>query len=283
VRLRLRLARGSGRVAVEIDVDNTARDHRLRAHVRAPFAASRFEVESAFEVAQRPIAPAPDAFGSPRPAEFPIGATPQRSFAGVADGRHALCVANRGCAEVEAVPEPDGTTSLALTVLRAVGWLSRGDLRLRPQHAGPAVETPGAQVPGPHRVELAFWLHEDADPERSADAHRFAAPAFVFAAEGAPDAALADGARLLEVDDPAIVVSAIEPRASSAPLIRIYNAAPTPRSVTLRWCAPGARRLEPVDLAGRPTLLAGFEPEAGARARLALRPWQIVSLTPRAD
>ena len=109
VRLRLRLSRGLPRVAVQIDLDNTARDHRLRAHVRAPFAASRFEVESAFEIARRPIAPGPASFGSEHPSEFPIGATPQRGFATLADGSRALTVANRGCAEVEAVPEADGT------------------------------------------------------------------------------------------------------------------------------------------------------------------------------
>ena len=184
VRLRLRLSRGLPRVAVEIDLDNTARDHRLRAHVRAPFSASRFEVESAFEIATRPIAPEPASFGSEHPAEFPIGATPQRGFATIAEGSRALTVANRGCAEVEAVREAEGSTSLALTLLRAVGWLSRGDLALRRVHAGPALETPGAQGLGPHRVEFGFWLHADGDPQRGADAHRFGAPAWLFAVRG---------------------------------------------------------------------------------------------------
>jgi len=279
VRVQLRLSRGLARVAVQIDLDNTARDHRLRVHVRAPFTAARCEVESAFEIARRPIAPGPGDFGSERPSEFPIGATPQRGFATLGDGKLGLTVANRGCAEVEAVPETGGTTSLALTLLRAVGWLSRGDLALRPMHAGPALETPGAQVPGPHRVELGFWLHVDGDPERGADAHRFAAPAWLFAAEGGPDALLQDGARLLEVDDPAIVVSAIEPRAESTPLIRLYNASDAARRVTLRWRAPGAQRLAPVDLTGRATALEGFVAGESASATLALRPWQIVSLT----
>ncbi|HEY8155905.1 MAG TPA: hypothetical protein VII72_17375 [Myxococcota bacterium] len=278
-RVQLRLSRGIPRVAVQIDVDNTARDHRLRAHVRAPFTASRFEVESAFEVALRPIAPDPASFGSAHPSEFPIGATPQRGFATLADGTRAFSVANRGCAEVEAVPEAGGGTSLALTLLRAVGWLSRGDLALRPIHAGPALETPGAQVPGPQRVEFAFWLHADGDPERVAEAHRFGAPAWIFAAEGGPDAPLRDGARLLEIDDPALVVSAIEPRRESTPLIRLYNASDAPRRVSLRWRGPGARRLEPVDLTGSATRLEGFVAGEGASATLALRPWQIVNLT----
>lgn len=281
VRLQLRLARGLPRVAVQIDVDNTAQDHRLRVHVRAPFQASRCEVESAFEVARRPIAPAPGDFGSERPAEFPIGACPQRGFATLADGRQGFTVASRGCAEVEAVPEENQTTSLALTLLRAVGWLSRGDLALRPMHAGPALATPGAQVPGPHRVEFGFWLHADGDAQRTADAQRFGAPAWLFGADTGSHAPLRDGVRLLEIDDPAVVVSAIEPRAESTPLIRLYNASDAPRRVALRWCGPGAETLEPVDLMGRTTALTGFVAGANASAMLALRPWQIVNFSPR--
>ncbi|HSJ99163.1 MAG TPA: hypothetical protein VLC53_18955, partial [Myxococcota bacterium] len=81
VRLELRLLAGLDRVDVEAALDNAACDQRLRLHVRAPFAAARFEVESAFEVAERPIAPGPDAFGAARPSELPVGAGPQRRFA----------------------------------------------------------------------------------------------------------------------------------------------------------------------------------------------------------
>jgi hypothetical protein len=130
-------------------------------------------------------------------------------------------------------------------------------------------------------LEFGFWLHADGDPERGADAHRFGAPAWLFAAEGGADAPLRDGVRLLEIDDPAVVVSAIEPRTESTPLIRLYNASGAARRVALRWRGPGASRLEPVDLAGSPTRLEGCVPGEGASATLALRPWQIVNLTTR--
>jgi hypothetical protein len=154
-------------------------------------------------------------------------------------------------------------------------------------------------------VELAFWLHADGDPQRAAEAHRFGAPGWLFPAEGEPDAPLRDGARLLSLDDPAVLVSAIEPRLAnearsepkasegggagyagavparleSTPLIRLYNASAAPRSVRVRWGGPGARGLSPVDLAGNATRLDGFAPGEGASATLALRPWQIASLT----
>jgi hypothetical protein len=279
-RVELRLAAGLDRVDWVVDVDNGARDHRLRAVVRAPFRATRLDVESAFEVVRRPIAPEPSDFGSERPAEFPIGATPQRSFATLVGDGLALTLANRGCAEVEALVEEDGSSSLAVTALRAVGWLSREDLSLRPGPAGPALETPGAQVPGRHRMELAWRLHAPEDPLRTAEAHRFAFPPLAFAGERSDAAVLEDGARLLEVDDPAVAVSAIEPRVDSEPIVRLVNVSPDARRVRVRWNGPGATRLRAVDLAGRPTEEAGLEPGPGASATLALRPWQLVALRP---
>jgi alpha-mannosidase len=279
-RIILRLWEGLDRVDVDVEFENTACDHRLRAHLRAPFAAGSFEVESAFEVAQRPIAPEADTFGSARPAEFPIGATPQRAFATLCAGGQGFSVANRGCAEVEAVGEADGTTSLAVTLLRAVGWLSRDDLALRPVHAGPAIATPGAQVPGRHRAELCFRLHAAGEPARALEAQRFASPALLFAG-GSGAGPLGDGARLLEVDDPEVVVSAVEPRRAQGAAIRLYNASPRPRRVRVRWNGAAGPDLRAVDLAGRPDERVRLASEADGAVRLELRAWQLVALRSR--
>jgi hypothetical protein len=181
---------------------------------------------------------------------------------------------------VEALVEEDGSSSLAVTALRAVGWLSREDLSLRPGPAGPPLETPGAQVPGRHRIELAWRLHAPDDPTRTAEAHRFAFPPLAFAGESSDAAVLEDGARLLEVDDPAVAVSAIEPRADGEPIVRLVNVSPDARRVRISWNGPGATGLRAVDLAGRPTEEPGLEPGPGASATLALRPWQLVALRP---
>jgi len=282
IALELRLAAGLERLDVALTIDNTARDHRLRLHCRAPFASQRFEVESAFEIAERPIEPPPDAFGSPRPAEFPIGAVPQRSFATLL-GRSglALTVANRGVAEVEAVSEADGRGALALTVLRAVGWLSRADLRSRPGPAGPGLPTPGAQGFGRHRIEISLRLHRDDDPRRTAEAHGFAFPPLAF--PGVEDAAgaIVDGARLVAVDDPQVLVSAIEPCGDGDAELRLVNASGDARSVRVAWGAP-TRSLRIVDLAGRDGGTPSFEPESANAGSMDLGPWQIVTVRTRA-
>ena len=271
VRIEIGLFAGIDRVDLRADVDNTASDHRLRLHVQMPFDASRFAVESAFELATRPIAPAPDAFGSDRPSEFPDGATPQRRFALLEAGDLACALANRGSSEVEALPEGQGT-ALAVTLVRAVGWLSRDDLARRPVHAGPPLATPGAQCPGRHVAELALFVGRRGDPELSASALRFADPPLLFAA-GAASGRLRDGARLLECDDPSLWLCALEPREGGVAWVRVLNASDAPRNVKLRWNGGGA--LAPIDLRGRADPAAGA---SGASRTLALRPWQIASL-----
>jgi hypothetical protein len=278
-RLRIGLAAGLDCVDVDLSFDNRAKDHRLRLHVRAGLPALRFEVESAFEVARRPIAPARDAFGSSMPAERPTGATPQRAFATLSSGRDALTVANRGNAEVEAVPEADGTASLAVTVVRAVGWLSRADLAARPGHAGPPLETPAAQCPGSHRCELSIRMHADGDPQRIAHAHRHAARALLFAGAGAAAGPPGADARLLEVDDPEVVVSAVEPRAEGGPEIRLLNASARPRSARVRWNGRGVA-LERIDLRGRALPGGALVRAADGSIVLDLRPWEIAALRP---
>lgn len=277
-RLELRLAAGLDRLEVRVRVENTVRDHRLRLHARAPFAAQRLRVESAFEIVERPIAPPPDAFGPGLPAERPVGSGPQRRFASLDDGRLAFTVANRGVAEVEARPESDGSTSLALTLLRAVGWLSRDDLTLRPNPAGPPLAVPGAQVPGIHEAEFSLRLHRLDDPRHVVEALAFADPALALAGAGSSEAPLRDGARLVEVDDPAVVVSAVEPRPDGGIALRVCNLSEQARRVGVRWGASLPGGLEAVGLDDRPDPRVAVAPHAVGGVWLTLHPWQIVTL-----
>jgi alpha-mannosidase len=195
----------------------------------------------------------------------------------VDDGRRTLTVANRGLAEVEAIEDGQGT-SLAVTLLRAVGWLSRSDLALRPGDAGPPLPTPGAQVPGPHRAELSLRLDDTGAAAPSAHAHRFAYPPLAVVGGAGPAAPVRDGDSLVAVSDPLVLLTAIEPRAGGAAIVRGYNASSEPRRVRVRWLADPGRRLEPIDLAeSHPR-----GPVADEEVELELRPWEIFNLRVRA-
>ena len=148
---------GVGRVDVHTEVDNKARDHRLRVHFAAPIVVDDADHDSHFDVVRRPVGvpeKGEDWVEDPRPE------VPQRAFTDISDGQVGLTIANRGLPEVEVLPGTDGsTTEIALTLLRCVGWLSRDDMPVRQGHAGPAYETPGAQVPGRWSFDYSIIPH----------------------------------------------------------------------------------------------------------------------------
>src|SRR5205823_682723 len=144
----------------------------------------------------------------------------------------------RGLLEHEVVREADGrSTAVALTLVRAVGWLSRGDLSVIDHAAGPMVPTPLAQEPGAHRFEYAVVLHAGdwVAGEVHAEARRFAAPAIdvrprlATEGRGGPPA----GRALVEVSPSQVVLSAIHPSASGRGLIaRVLNASASATEAT---------------------------------------------------
>ena len=150
---RYRLLPGSPRVEIHTQINNTAQDHRLRAHFPAPFKVEAADYEGHFEVVRRPTALPPH---DPTWAEQPRPEQPQRAFTSIQGRQAGLVVANRGLPEVEVLYAPDGNTEVALTLLRCTGWLSRDDLTNRKGHAGPGLPTPGAQMPGVWEFDYAI-------------------------------------------------------------------------------------------------------------------------------
>src|SRR3972149_2259201 len=71
---------------------------------------------------------------------------------------------------------PRGGVTIALTLLRCVGWLARFDFPSRKGPAGPILATPGAQCPGRHVFDYAIIPHAGGWQRSYAEAHRFAAP-----------------------------------------------------------------------------------------------------------
>lgn len=75
-----------------------------------------------------------------------------------------------GLAEYESLD--DG--AVAVTLVRAVGQLSRSDLPERPGHAGWPAATPGAQSRGPFAARLALSLHGPDSPAQRDEIERLA-------------------------------------------------------------------------------------------------------------
>ncbi|MEO8457962.1 MAG: glycoside hydrolase family 38 C-terminal domain-containing protein, partial [Chloroflexota bacterium] len=170
---RVRLYPGVARVDIETIVDNESEDHRLRALFPSGVATERSFSEQHFGAVERPVG-LPD--HDDTWFEQPVATQPQKTFTDVSDGERGLMLANRGLPEYEVITEADGTTTLALTLLRCVSWLSREDLRSRRGHAGPGMYTPGAQMIGRWTYEYSLIPHAGRWEQAFTEAHRFARP-----------------------------------------------------------------------------------------------------------
>ncbi len=154
VETTLELRAGDDLLWVTVELDNVCRDHRLRSWFALPEPATVSRAECAFAIVERGL------FAEGGPNEVGLATFPSRRF--VSAG--GLTVVHEGLPEYELVdlrPGDDGRPrahALALTLLRCTGVISRGPMTMRPLPAGPPVATPGAQMPGPQRMEYAVHV-----------------------------------------------------------------------------------------------------------------------------
>jgi hypothetical protein len=243
-------------VRVHHELDNQCRDHRLRAHFPLPATVSGSDAECAFAVVRRDLS----AEGGAHEVGLPT--FPSRRFVDCSDGTAGLAVVHDGLLEYEVV---DGGRELALTLLRATGYLSRSEPALRPNPAGPTDPVDGAQVLGRQVADYALVVH--AGDWRAASlpelADRFSVP--VQRVRARPGPGRAAHGRMLRVDG--ADVSAVL-RDRHALVVRVVRTAADPGPVEIEHDGAPARGWV-VDLRGRP--VAPFE------GRVELRPWEIAT------
>jgi len=139
-------------IRVRSEFVNPSRDHRLRVHLPLPDPTSSSEAECAFTTVHRGLT------AEGRPDELGIPTFPARRF--VRAG--GLTVVHEGVTEYELVDIEGPAESshavartLALTVLRSTGMLSRLGMTNRPFPAGPLTPVDGLQLIG-RPVELCY-------------------------------------------------------------------------------------------------------------------------------
>ena len=167
------LTAGERRVDFATSLVNHMDDHRLRALVHFPRHAEQLDVEHGLAVVGRPFDTA-RALGAEVERAAPTGNIISSSISPTA---RRVALMSRGLPEHEAIRDRD-ETRLALTLLRSVGWLSRGDLSVIDHAAGPMLQTPNAQERGSHHFEYAILLHAGdwRTGEVLAEARRYASP-----------------------------------------------------------------------------------------------------------
>ena len=258
IRTTVELHADDGVVRVRTELVNRARDHRLRVHLPIPRRADRSVAECAFGVVTRPLS----AEGGPN--EWGVPTYPSRRFVQAGD----LSVTHVGLCEYELVDldgDADAPTTtageLALTLVRATGWLSRGPMPSRPLPAGPEDRLEGAQALKPLTLSYALCVGPATPADGCALAEHVASPLHLVHAEGGGD--LDAAGTWLQVQG--VEVDAVLRDPDGALVVRAHEM----DGVAGRLEVPG-RTGQVVDLRGRP--VETFE------GSLELRPHQIVTL-----
>ena len=266
---------GLDRVDFVADVANRSRDHRLRAALRTPVTAADAVHDTSFGVIRRPLAPS-----EPRGTEDIYPTVPHRTFTAVEGAEFSAALACRGILEVEARPELAGETTILLTLLRCVGWLSRSDLATRRGGAGPELETPDAQELGAHRFEFAVATFRGSylESDLLQRVETYTSPPRIFSGRrNDHDAA----AMLLSCNNSRVIFSTARPLArTNSYKVRVYSASPLPEVARFTFCASGRARL--VDLAGRPVKRAGLKRSRDGAITLELKPFELATFEVRA-
>jgi alpha-mannosidase len=246
-------------VRVRTEIDNRARDHRVRAHFPLPARVDGSDAECAFAVVHRGL----EAEGGPH--EFGLPTFVSRRFVDCSDGDHGLAVLHDGLLEYEVV---DDGRELALTLLRATGYLSRTDPSLRPNPAGPPDPLEGPQLQGRLTLEYALLPHrgtwEDAHVYDVAD--EFLVPLERVRGGGLGNANRPRTGRELRVDG--AEVSAVM-RQGAGLVVRVFNPKSEPVTATIERRGTPARGWQ-LDLLGRP-----LDPFEGG---VQLRPGEIATV-----
>ena len=152
----LRLNSGSPLVHVRVRGRNPARDHRLRLRLGTGLTEARVFADAALLPVERtPIRTS----ASARSMESPPHTAPLHRYVTLL-GERAVTVVSDGLAEYEATTHGN----VLVTLVRAVGELSRNTLPNRPGHAGWPAATPLAQSPGRFAANFALLVHESTDP-----------------------------------------------------------------------------------------------------------------------
>jgi len=154
--IALEVVGDSPAVRVQLALENQATNHRLR--LRFPVGLRRVPALAGAQFgacAREPLAQGRKQAKS----EWPVATAPAHRWVAAARGDRGLAILAPGFFEYEWTRDGD----LLVTLLRAVGELSKPDLPSRPGHAGWPTSTPLAQCLGEETIELGLALVREAD------------------------------------------------------------------------------------------------------------------------
>jgi 2-O-(6-phospho-alpha-D-mannosyl)-D-glycerate hydrolase len=228
IRASISLDGGARRVDVTLTVTNQARDHRLRALFETDTRTLTHHAGGAFAVLERQNRfPVRTRWIEPATADACV-----HDLVAVRGATRGLAVGVDGLREYAVLH--DGQT-IAITLLRAVGFLSRGDLPERSGHAGPALPTPSAQCIGDRDYRYTVVpLDEGTEVADAARTIReWLSPPVAVKGSGV-------ARTFVTFVDPStpIVLSALRASADGALVLRLVNPGPGEAAASVRFARP---------------------------------------------
>ena len=267
VTTRVELCQGEPFARLHLSWENRSSDHRLRLHVPLGRPSETSHAEGQFAVVERGMRPEAGTAG-----EYPIPTYPASGFV---DAGGAAVLLTRAM-EYELLAGGE----LALTLLRAIGLLSRNVHPYRDEPAGPQLETPAAQCLGPAEVSLAVMPHDGSwhDADLVAAAERYRHPMVHRAGTGAAGVVLPASVEGLSVQGRGVAMTSLRRRGE---WLELRLVAETSTDTTALVGAVGAPVMfaRSCDLLGRD---AEALPVQDGVLRLPMRAWQIMTVQLRA-
>ncbi|MFI2958825.1 MULTISPECIES: mannosylglycerate hydrolase [Priestia] len=148
-------------ISIEMEINNQAEDHRLRALIPTEIASSFSVSDNQFGTIKRDVYDsAMDLWQQEGWDERPDSIYPMLSFVSLADYNKGVSVLTNSIREYEIIGENYET--IALTLFRSVGTLGKEELIRRPgRPSGIKLPTPDSQMIGKLRLEFALVTHSN--------------------------------------------------------------------------------------------------------------------------
>ena len=154
VHIYISLYKGIKRIDLKIDLENKSKDHRLRVLFPSNIKTDKVYADGHFYIVPRDInLPVVKKW-----KQDPLPTNHQKDFVALYDESKCFVIFNKDLPEYEAIKNNDGTITIAITLLRCIEWLSRGDLATRKDNAGPDLNAPEAQCLGKHTFEVSLVI-----------------------------------------------------------------------------------------------------------------------------
>ena len=149
-------------IKVDAEIDNQAKDHRLRVLIPTGIASSVSVSDNQFGQIKRDVYDtAMEVWEKENWDERPDSIYPMLSFVGLSDEEHGVSVLTNSTREYEIIGENYDT--IAITLFRSVGVLGKEEMLRRPgRPSGIKLPTPDSQMLGKLNLDFAITTHKGA-------------------------------------------------------------------------------------------------------------------------